>query len=103
VHVSVGDENRRYQEGDPVSGIPECPHREGWKWEEMGTQLCRASMLKGPYAIQWDKGIWDSDSSEWEVIKGHRAMTIVVATPFNTADKAMNKAERMAVNQKVSG
>lgn len=77
-----------------MSNCPDCPRREGWKWEEMGTQLCRAIMLKGPYAIQWDKGI-----GEWEVIKGHRAMTIVVATPFNTADKAMNKAERMTADQ----
>jgi hypothetical protein len=64
----------------------------------MGTQLCRANMLKGPYAIQWDQGV-----REWEVIEGHGAMTIAVATPFNTADMAMNKAERMAVNQKESG
>ena len=81
-----------------MSRIPECPQREGWKWEEMGTQLCRANMLEGRYAIQWEKG-----NREWEVIKGHRAMTIVVATPFDTVDKAMRKAERMAVNQKGSG
>ena len=86
-----------------MSRIPECPQRDGWKWEEMGTQLCRANMLEGRYAIQWEKGIWDKDSSEWEIIEGRRAMTIVVATPFNTADKAMNKAERMAANQKESG
>ena len=86
-----------------MSRIPECPQRDGWKWEEMGTQLCRANMLKGPYAIQWGKGIWDKDSSEWEVIEGRRAMTIVVATPFDTAEKAMSKAERMAVNRKRSG
>ena len=61
--------------------IPDCPQRDGWKWEEMGTQRCRANMLKGPYAIQWDKGIWDKGSSEWEGIEGRRAMTIVVATP----------------------
>ena len=81
-----------------MSEIPECPQRDGWKWEEMGTQRCRASMLKGPYAIQWDRGI-----REWEVIEGHRAMTIVVATPFDSADKAMNKAERMSAGQKESG
>jgi hypothetical protein len=78
-----------------MSNIPDCPQRDGWKWKEMGTQLCRADMLKGPYAIQWDKGI-----GEWEVIEGRRAMTIVVATPFDTADKAMNKAERMAMDQR---
>jgi hypothetical protein len=81
-----------------MSEIPECPGRDGWKWEEMGTQLCRANMLKGPYAIQWDQGI-----REWEIIEGHRAMTIVVATPFDTADKAMSKAERMALSRKESG
>jgi hypothetical protein len=81
-----------------MSRIPECPQREGWKWEEMGTQLCRANMLEGRYAIQWEQGI-----REWDVIEGRRAMTIVVATPFDTADKAMRKAERMAVNQKGSG
>ena len=81
-----------------MSRIPECPQREGWKWEEMGTQLCRANMLEGRYAIQWERG-----NREWEVIEGHRAMTIVVAAPFDTADKAMNKAERMAVNQKKPG
>lgn len=80
-----------------MGGIPRCPQRDGWKWEEMGTQICRAIMLKGPYAIQWENG-----NREWEVIEGHRAMTVVVVTPFDTADKAMNKAERMAVNQKES-
>lgn len=80
-----------------MSTIPECPQRDGWKWEEMGTQLCRANMLKGPYAIQWEQG-----SKEWEIIEGHRAMTIVVATPFQAADKAMAKAERMAGGQKES-
>jgi hypothetical protein len=81
-----------------MSKIPECPQREGWKWQEMGTELCRADMLKGPYAIQWERG-----NKEWEVIEGRRAMTIVVATPFDSADKAMNKAERIAVDQKESG
>ena len=78
--------------------IPKCPSRDGWNWEEMGTELCRANMLKGPYAIQWERG-----NREWEVIEGHRAMTIVVAAPFGTADQAMNKAERMAVDPKKSG
>ena len=64
----------------------------------MGTQLCRASMLEGRYAIQWEKG-----NREWEVIEGYRAMTIVVAAPFDSADKAMNKAERLATNEKESG
>ncbi len=77
-----------------MSNCPDCPRREGWRWEEMGTQLCRAIMLKGPYAIQWDKGI-----GEWEVIEGHRAMTVVVAGPFGTADAAMTEAERLATGQ----
>jgi hypothetical protein len=98
VSVTPDAENCQYQEGDPMSEVPECPQRDGWKWEEMGTQLCRANMLKGPYAIQWDK-----DTREWEVIEGRRAMIIAVATPFDTADKAMNKAERMAVDQTESG
>ena len=81
MHVSVDEEDCRYQEDDPMSRISECPQRDGWKWEAMGTQLCRANMLKCHYAIRWDKGIWGKGSSEWEVIEGRRAMTIVVATP----------------------
>lgn len=77
-----------------MSNCPECPGREGWKWEEMNRMLCRASMLTGPYAIQWEAG-----NKEWEVIEGHRQMAIFVAGPFDTAAKAMAKAERLATGQ----
>ena len=97
--VCVGDHKRsRRQEDDSMSLIPECPPREGWKWEEMNPMLCRASMLNGPYVVHWEKG-----TREWSVIEGRRQMTIFVAGPFRTADSAMKKAERMTVDHKESG
>jgi len=77
-----------------MSTYPECPRREGWKWEEMNQMLCRASMLKGPYVVHWEKG-----TREWSVIEGHRQMTIFVAGPFRTADAAMAEAERLTTRQ----
>jgi len=77
-----------------MSTLPECPRRDGWKWEEMNPMLCRASMLTGPYVVHWER-----DTREWSVIEGHRQMNIFVAGPFRTADAAMAKAERLATGQ----
>lgn len=80
-----------------MSSVPECPQRVGWKWNEMGTQLCRADMVSGPYAVQWEQG-----TAEWAVIHSKRAMTVVVATPFKAAHAAMETAEAMASGSKSS-